>query len=83
MAIENGLHCVREKYWHEKSADEKIEAVGRAVEELSQLVKRTVEITDELSRHSHAIDGRIVVEFNRATTLALYFLENPLARERK
>lgn len=73
----------REKYWNEKTDQEKIFQLGEAVD---QMAKRIVELETslfDLVQHQHGKDGEIVIPLQRARFEAPYWLRNILRREPK
>ena len=77
--MENKLGEVcREKYWSEKTDQEKIFQLGEAVD---MMAKRIVELETnlfDLVQHEHGKDGEIVIPLKRAHFDAPYWLRNIL-----
>ena len=77
--------AMREKYWEERSLDEKLEKLAETTECLAYRFSELLEVYARLKIHSHSQNGEIVVplrsdsEFYRPT----YFDRNPLRRESK
>lgn len=79
-----GQGCAREKYWHEKTADEKCLKLGEAVEYLTRELRESRQELAILRGHEHQRDGRIVVPVNGSGVRVeeSYFYRNPLGREK-
>jgi hypothetical protein len=55
--------CSREKYWDELTSDEKIERLGRQVEQMSRALNNDRRMNEFLRRHHH-LNGKMVVEMD-------------------
>ena len=87
VAYPPGQGCAREKYWHEKNADERCLKLGEAVEYLTREVRELRQEMTILRGHEHQRDGRMVVPVNSSLEgrriEESYFFRNPLGRENK
>lgn len=85
VAYPPGGQCAREKYWHEKTAEEKCLKLGEAVEYLTRELRETRLELAVLRGHEHKDDGRMVVPVNavegQRRVEESYFYRNPLGRE--
>ena len=77
---DQGLKCCREKYWDEKTPDEKIRQLGEAVEYLQRQVLEQSEIINLFTAHSHLLNGDIVTKLSAGTPAVPYYMKNPLGR---
>ncbi len=78
-----GGECAREKYWHEKSAEERCIKLGEAVEYLTREVRELRQQAADFKVHFHA-DNRLFVPLETGTAVKeyeSYFFRNPLGRE--
>ncbi len=75
----------REMYWHEKSSEQKIEALAHAVEYLTAKLSESLEVIEKLRNHSHN-GGEITIPFgekyNGVRMNESYFFKNPIGRDR-
>lgn len=80
-----GAQCGREKYWHEKNADEKFLALGEAVEYLTREVRELRKQRVEFKAHLHGANQEILIliEIDEKLREESYFFRNPLGREKK
>lgn len=53
--------CSREKYWKEKTADEKIETLREEVKILGRTVSELFAIVEQLKKHGHMSNGQLSV----------------------
>lgn len=65
IAAIKGLAASREKYWEERSADEKIEVLKNCVMQLQGSLDAYERTVSTLSNHCHGADGRILIDYNR------------------
>lgn len=76
------LGAMREKYWDEKSDQEKIVILGEVVEMLSKHLIESEQTYFRLLKHSH-LEGEIVIPLAYGKLETPYWLGNPLGRERR
>ena len=74
----------REKYWHEKNIDEKVEKIGEAVEYMSKKIIICDKRIHDLLIHTHDTIGivsrRLIIEENNE--FVPWYLRNPLNKEK-
>lgn len=85
VAYPDGQGCAREKFWHEKTAEEKFLKLGEAVEYLTRELRDYRQELAILRGHEHQRDGRMVVpvlsSLEGRRIEESYFYRNPLGRE--
>lgn len=84
MSLDTSLGPCREKYWEEMSTDEKVERLGRLVEDMQHTWARLAERVDENSRrcpdHIH-VGSEVYYHPSRNIDVAEHFVNrNPLQR---
>ncbi len=84
FAMPAGAKCAREKYWHEKTAEEKCLKLGEAVEYLTCEIKELRQQANDFKVHMHGASG-ILIPLPDGTQVdhESYFFRNPLGRENK
>lgn len=78
--------CAREKYWHEKSTDEKCLKLGEVVEYLTNEIREMRQEIGALRGHEHSQIGSIMVPYGtdlKNLREESYFFRNPLGREQR
>lgn len=78
--------CCREKFWEEKTAEEKIEAMACVIESLARELEHCSDQHEDLRHHSHSNQGAILVPLNTGAVKLIsgtYFHRNPLRREKE
>ncbi len=73
----------REKYWGEKSDQEKIIILGEIVDALTKKVVDLEKTMVDVLQHTHSASGEVVVPLRRTQSEIPYWMTNPLRREPK
>ena len=71
------------KYWHEMSADEKIEKLADSLRYLSKQYLETAKLVWKLERHQHGELGMPVIPLIAEDKHEPWILQNPLNQESK
>ena len=79
------LSCAREKYWHEKSAEEKCQKLGEVIESLTQKIRELENKAEDFNVHVHSESGILIpIDADRKNNedrhYREYFYRNPLDR---
>ncbi len=73
----------REKYWHEKDEQQKLERVAEAISRITRLLLTHEELIDKLMSHQHgAGSGEMLVNLKHREIDIPYWISNPLGREK-
>lgn len=81
--MDEKLDLVRSKYWHEMSAEEKIEKLADSLQYLSKEYLETAKLVWKLERHQHNELGMPVVPLLHEKKHEPWILQNPLNQESK
>lgn len=77
------LGTSRAKYWHEMSADEKIEKLADSLRYLSKQYLETAKLCARLQMHQHSDSGIVTIPIWNKDEHEPWILQNPLNQESK
>lgn len=72
----------REKFWHEMSAEEKLERLGNVLEYVIERVSDIEKDVTQLNEHQHGPQGNLLVPIQIQRDFRMHHRTNPLNRDK-